>query len=95
MVAIRTASRHRRFPTPAGIPDGNTGNTVARCRRFSVNESYVDSFATPWDPQFVAISGGTPTTGPGPYFDDVLVATDNVVPAVAGTWGRIKSAYRR
>jgi hypothetical protein len=58
-----------------------------------VNESFTAGFAVPWDPIFVSLEGpGTPSGGP--YWDDVFVATDDVIPAATATWGRIKSLYR-
>jgi hypothetical protein len=58
-----------------------------------VDESFTAGFATPWDAQFIGVSGGT--NDGGPFWDDVYAATDSETSTDATTWGRIKSIYRR
>jgi hypothetical protein len=57
-----------------------------------VDETYIDSFASSWDPIYVGIGGGT--VNGGPFFDDVHLATDNVTATRSATWGRLKALYK-
>jgi len=58
-----------------------------------VSETYVAAFGVPWDPQFVGVSGGT--NSGGPFWDDVIVATDAPTPVLMPSWGRLKALYRK
>lgn len=59
-----------------------------------VNESFVASFNTPWNPSHFGLSfEGAAPPGGGPYWDDIVIATDQPTPAATTTWGRIKQLF--
>ncbi len=60
-----------------------------------VNENFVVSFNTPWNPSHFGLSfEGPPPPGGGPCWDDVFMASDQPTPAGTTSWGRIKQLYR-